>query len=293
MKMLAKDSKYIDDAPDRVSMFYKLLMASTTDRLGMLMKSDSDLINVEKYYEYTKSSDKLIRTYFLIGRINENNGHITKAMLYYQKAADEAGRANMYEVMAEAQNHYIGLMLDGKIPRDSIPSYIKTYKRKAEQIYSERNKLQQDTQTEALVIIVCIIIMIALAIFIVHKHKKEKGKVSSNDLIDRTLNKTPIEGTMKDVTKTSGYPISTEIRKKASQPDFKLPETSWNNFFDEIDDQYADMCTRLREKLPRISDIELMTCCLTKLGIRNSDMAHLLCRSDNSVSSIRSRLYEK
>jgi len=89
------------------------------------------------------------------------------------------------------------------------------------------------------------------------------------------------------------HPVCATISKRCSDPTFRLAETAWSDLFAEMDGLYPNFTKRLRIRLPRISDVELMVCCLTRLDVRNIDMAHIICHSESSVSSIRSRLYEK
>lgn len=293
MVMLTEDGKYIDDAPEEISMFYKLLLSTNNDLLGLPQKSDSTMMKVANYYESYRADDKLVRTYYIIARINDRNGNAPRALSYYQKAADKAGRTDMYKAMADARKHSIELILKGNIPSDSLPAYIKAYEKKVEQLYSEHNTLQKDIRIQALAITVCVIIMIVLAVVLLHGDNDSNPKTSAdNDSGDTASKQSTLKQTVSD-TQLINFPTCNEIKKYASLPDFKLSEAMCKELFSEVDSQYAGLCTRLREQHPRISDIELAVCCLTRLGIRNSDMAHLLCRSDNSISSIRSRLYEK
>lgn len=282
MKLLQTDGKPFETAPQQEQAYYKLLMASAADRMGQQTASDTDMMSVAKYYEKTQSYDKLARTYYIIGRINGRNGNKAKAMDFYIKAADRAEAKANYKTMAEARGQYMTLLFDGKMPNDSVAAYMNAYERNVMQLYSDRDKLQMDTRLQAVAIAVCAVIMVVLTASLLIAHREIKRKEAAHSANDATSTAT-----------MESHPICSEIRQKAQHADYKLPETSWDELFVEIDDLYDGLTSRLRERLPRITDVELMVCCLTRMGIRNSDIAHLLCRSDNAVSSIRSRLYEK
>lgn len=76
-------------------------------------------------------------------------------------------------------------------------------------------------------------------------------------------------------------------------PYFRMKEAHWIELRKEIDATYNDFTDRLYALYPKLSETELRVCYLIKVGISASDIAALICLKNNSVSSIRKRLYQK
>lgn len=76
-------------------------------------------------------------------------------------------------------------------------------------------------------------------------------------------------------------------------PNFKMKEPHWIELQKEIDTTYNDFTNRLYALYPKLSVVELHVCYLIKVSISPSDIAALVCLKNNSISSIRKRLYEK
>lgn len=72
----------------------------------------------------------------------------------------------------------------------------------------------------------------------------------------------------------------------------QLSEEDWNLLEMEIRTQYPTFFKQLDQLLP-MSDVERRICMLIKVNVPLSCMAEMLCKSQQAVSSIRSRLYEK
>lgn len=83
------------------------------------------------------------------------------------------------------------------------------------------------------------------------------------------------------------------IVENCKNPDFRMKETHWIELRKEIDATYNDFTNRLYTLYPRLSETELRVCYLIKVAISASDIATLICLKNNSVSSIRKRLYQK
>lgn len=88
-------------------------------------------------------------------------------------------------------------------------------------------------------------------------------------------------------------PICQLVKTNARNPDFKLNDAQWEELQKEMDAAFNGFTNRLLEVCPKLSDVELHVCYLLKLGVSPSDIAHIIVRQTNTVSSIRERLYKK
>jgi len=73
----------------------------------------------------------------------------------------------------------------------------------------------------------------------------------------------------------------------------EMTDKHWLELQTDIDKTYNDFTTRLYLLYPGLKQNELRVCLLVKARVTNNDMATLLCLGANSISSIRSRLFEK
>lgn len=83
------------------------------------------------------------------------------------------------------------------------------------------------------------------------------------------------------------------IVENCKNPNFRMKEVHWIELRKEIDATYNDFTNRLYALYPKLSEVELHVCYLIKVSISASDIAALVCLKNNSVSSIRKRLYQK
>lgn len=83
------------------------------------------------------------------------------------------------------------------------------------------------------------------------------------------------------------------IVENCKNSDFRMKEVHWIELRKEIDATYNDFTNRLYALYPKLSEVELHVCYLIKVSISASDIAALVCLKNNSVSSIRKRLYQK
>lgn len=83
------------------------------------------------------------------------------------------------------------------------------------------------------------------------------------------------------------------IVENCKNPNFRMKEAHWIELQEEIDITYNNFTNRLYTLYPKLSEVELHVCYLIKVSISASDIAALVCLKNNSVSSIRKRLYQK
>ena len=74
----------------------------------------------------------------------------------------------------------------------------------------------------------------------------------------------------------------------------KLDEAQWPEVVKAIDHVlYRDFTSKIRMLYPRISELDLVVCCLTRLDIPVGRIASLLSVNSQAISNKRKRLYEK
>ena len=83
------------------------------------------------------------------------------------------------------------------------------------------------------------------------------------------------------------------VKKHARDPNFKLNDEQWEELRLEIDVAFNDFTNRLLDIYPKLNDVELHVCYLLKLKVLPTDIAHIIVRQKNTVSTIRERLYKK
>ena len=88
--------------------------------------------------------------------------------------------------------------------------------------------------------------------------------------------------------KTDAYKAFVEILKNKQNPE----KEDWMGLEQMLNTHY-DNCIQNLQDLCKMSDRELQVSMLTKINFRPLDIATILTISQNSVASIRSRLYKK
>ena len=91
----------------------------------------------------------------------------------------------------------------------------------------------------------------------------------------------------------SALPVCQLVKTHARNPDFKLNDTQWEDLKREMNVAFNDFTDRLLNLCPKLNDVELRVCCLVKLKVSPTDIAHIVVRQKNTVSTIRGRLYRK
>ena len=91
----------------------------------------------------------------------------------------------------------------------------------------------------------------------------------------------------------SVLPICRLIKTNARNPEFKLSDVQWEELKREMDISFNDFTGRLLKLYPKLNEVELHVCYLVKLKVLPTDIAHIVVRQKNTVSTIRERLYRK
>ncbi len=97
-----------------------------------------------------------------------------------------------------------------------------------------------------------------------------------------------IEEVESDFFSSDGY-LSLLRRIRAGK---RLDQEDWNEIEEQIKKVYPSFGSRLRN-LYAMSALERQVCLLIKLRVTPSDMAAVLCRDVSTISTVRSRLYQK
>ncbi len=87
-------------------------------------------------------------------------------------------------------------------------------------------------------------------------------------------------------------PIFIKIKVNAGKDEFRLTDEEWQELAQGIDEVYDNFTLRLIS-LTDLSEVELRTCYLLKIGIAPVDIAKLLCKTRGAISMLRQRLYSK
>lgn len=162
-----------------------------------------------------------------------------------------------------------------------------------EKIKSERDKVVLEKEMQKYLNFALSVLLVLISVILLFLYYRIKYKQQHQ------FNQEQRTQYLKDMSKSmeirsiEDFPLCFSIKKNASKDGFKLLANNWETFHLEINSMYPNFVTRLRTLYPHITDIELTVCCLVKLGIRNTDMANILCHGTNSISNIRKRLYEK
>ena len=91
----------------------------------------------------------------------------------------------------------------------------------------------------------------------------------------------------------SALPICWLVRTNARKPDFKLNDAQWEELKREMDFAFDGFTDRLLELCPKLNEVEIHVCYLVKLEVSPTDIAHIIVRQKNTVSTIRERLNKK
>lgn len=83
-----------------------------------------------------------------------------------------------------------------------------------------------------------------------------------------------------------------KIHYKSGKCDVRLSEEEWSQLQCMVDKVYDDFTVRL-QSLCGLSNLELRTCCLLKIGVTPNQIAILLFRSVAAIGMLRKRLYKK
>jgi hypothetical protein len=170
-----------------------------------------------------------------------------------------------------------------------------TYEPANRYVFSKaENRLKSTNHTLIYCIIFVVILLAMIVIYarMLYVNKKVMEK-KLHQLMEEYENRPqPIKEAMKHVEDDflhSDYYVA--LRKRmATGEHFK--SVDWNELESQLKCVYPGFTNNLFS-LCKMSDIEYHVCLLTKLHASPTEMANVLCKDTSSISSIRSRLYQK
>ena len=115
---------------------------------------------------------------------------------------------------------------------------------------------------------VSIVLLVGLIVGRVYRHQKKSNSSSSPFVVFPELQ------------------ICQLIKTHAKNPDFKLNDRQWEELSIEMDIAFNAFASRLLELCPKISDVERHVSYLVKLKISPKNIAHIVVRQKNTISSI-------
>lgn len=299
------------------SVIIALCYKDLAENFAMRNKMDS----VMKYYEIAGQYDdqgtvrERIKVYirqqeFDKARkvLNENNDSYSEwgdyyhginrydsASIYYQHALD-SGKVDGFQLMniyrrlalyAEGQGQIMKALLYTKIVNGLLDSLNLNRNLEIEdRMWALYSRYEAKSKKESLVHEgkrnentflwwIGIIPLVGLIAGLVYRHQKKSTSFSSPIVVFPKL------------------PICQLIKTHAKNPDFKLNDRQWEELSIEMDIAFNAFASRLLEVCPKISDVERHVSYLVKLKISPKNIAHIVVRQKNTISSIRERLYLK
>lgn len=73
----------------------------------------------------------------------------------------------------------------------------------------------------------------------------------------------------------------------------ELSEEHWRQLVNALNKVYPTFISKLYSLNPKLTELELRTCCLIKIGISTNRISALIAHSPSAVNSILTRLYHK
>ena len=144
-----------------------------------------------------------------------------------------------------------------------------------------------------LVVAVALIAIVAVANYVVYRRRRRQMQLQLQQIRDVQQNRAPsVRQAAKSVEDTffaSDEYAALRHRMATSQ---LMKDNDWQQVEHSLMTVYPGFTTQLRSLYP-MSDVEYRTCLLIKLRIPAKDIAAVLAREKNTISSLRKRLYKK
>ena len=144
-----------------------------------------------------------------------------------------------------------------------------------------------------LVVAVALIAIVAAANYIVSRRRRRQMQLQLQQIRDVQQNRAPsVRQAAKSVEDTffASDEYAALVRRTATGQLMKDDE--WQQVERSLATVYPGFTTQLQSLYP-MSDVEYRTCMLVKLRIPTKDIAAVLAREANTISSLRKRLYKK
>ena len=171
-------------------------------------------------------------------------------------------------------------------PADSEPATAQKY------VLSARER-QQASRIQWLLAALALIAIAATANYIVSRRRRRQMQLQLQQIRDVQQNRAPsVRQAAKSVEDTffASDEYAALVRRMATGPLMK--DADWQQVEHSLMTVYPGFTTQLQSLYP-MSDVEYRTCLLVKLCIPTKDIAAVLAREANTISSLRKRLYKK
>lgn len=156
------------------------------------------------------------------------------------------------------------------------------------------NKLRHTINIYHYLFVALLIVIFIIVIYAVELAKRKRSAEQNLIAIKEELNLRPtlVTNAIKQVEYDffqSDYYQTLRPRLAAGE---NLTDEDWREMEHKLNTVYTGFSRKLRS-LYDFSNVEFQVCMLIKLGVANNDIAAVINRAPNSVSSIRARLYKK
>ncbi|MBQ0046108.1 MAG: hypothetical protein KBT33_01180 [Prevotellaceae bacterium] len=292
---------------------------------SIAQNSDNDILGTlqlsKKYSMQTRDS---LVTYTLMSQAYYLQGSLDSAYLYQREV--ECGQHDVAKLILYK---FLTDYYDQHAQTDSAYKYMKLYHhtdsvcsqdKLVEPILNianqhDREVAEQKFEGQKAVIVIVFVIVIAIVVlgaWLLHKRKLNKVYKQLESLSLQIGHDEPCEDSEQAQEENKGIPspqeavttsskheeeayINSEIcqrlRKKAQAGD-SVKSDEWNEFELAVKTISPEFYSKFYS-LRKVSDLEYRICLLIRARFAPADMATLLCKSRSSVTSVRSRLYEK
>lgn len=144
-----------------------------------------------------------------------------------------------------------------------------------------------------LVVAVALVVIVAVANYVVYRRRRRQMQLQLQQIRDVQQNRAPsVRQAAKSVEDTffASDEYAALVRRMATG--LLLKDADWQQVEHSLMTVYPGFTTQLQSLYP-MSDVEYRTCLLVKLRIPTKDIAAVLAREANTISSLRKRLYKK
>lgn len=237
---------------------------------------------------YTNKTDSA--RYYLEKAIESEDVRILKGAYYYlaiaeEKVGNKAMAADMYKLFWESRKKYEKELRTETIAQtENLYNYNRTQRELAE------IKLEQ-LKHNMIMYIVAVILVLLCILSGFYMYKKNQEIKQQRERFQNWKDKYEIQRNEKELLEQITH--SAIYRKFHDGRPWTPGAEEWGNLASVIDETYNNFTYNLKVLLPSITDMELKVCYLIKINLPPSRIAAILNTSMQTISMIRSRMYEK
>lgn len=195
-----------------------------------------------------------------------------KSIWIRQEASEEFCRAVVKAFETDADGNYAG----------------------CQSVFASEQNLKKENSSLQYVLTFCLVLLAGIGLYLLHVMRRRRRTM---DLLRRIRNESgqrpqQLNAALKQVEEDfekSDYYI--ELHRRITRGD-RFDEADWREMESQVKKAYPNFVRHLLTLLP-LSEVEFRTCMLIRLSVPPSNMADVLHRDLSSISTIRSRLYQK